>query len=80
VFGGFVFSELTMIRSIGFGLAFGVLLDAFVIRMSLIPAAMHLLGESAWWLPRWLDKILPNVDVEGASLERHNDEETPDRQ
>ncbi|MDZ8275136.1 MMPL family transporter [Microbacterium aquimaris] len=70
VFGGFVFAESTMIRSIGFGLAFGVLLDAFVVRMLLMPALMHLLGRSAWWLPRWLDRIVPNVDVEGAQLER----------
>ncbi|KQQ93272.1 RND transporter [Leifsonia sp. Leaf325] len=72
VFGGFIFAESTMIRSIGFGLALGVLLDAFVVRMLLMPALMHLLGESAWWLPRWLDKILPNVDVEGAALERRH--------
>ncbi|NQX35304.1 MMPL family transporter [Herbiconiux sp. VKM Ac-2851] len=70
VFGGFIFSESTIIRSIGFGLAFGVLLDAFVVRMLLMPALMHLLGRSAWWLPRWLDRLLPNVDVEGAALER----------
>jgi RND superfamily putative drug exporter len=70
VFGGFIFAESTMIRSIGFGLAFGVLLDAFVVRMLLMPALMHLLGRSAWWLPRWLDRIIPNVDVEGAKLER----------
>ncbi|MCJ1709630.1 MMPL family transporter [Clavibacter michiganensis subsp. phaseoli] len=70
VFGGFIFSESTIIRSIGFGLAFGVLLDAFVVRMLLMPALMHLLGRSAWWLPRWLDRILPDVDIEGAALER----------
>jgi RND superfamily putative drug exporter len=68
VFAGFVFSHLTMVRPIGFGLAFGVLLDAFAVRMTLIPAAMHLLGRSAWWLPKWLDRILPDVDVEGARL------------
>ncbi|WP_323959194.1 MMPL family transporter [Arthrobacter sp. JZ12] len=68
VFAGFVFSHLTMVRPIGFGLAFGVLLDAFVVRMTLIPAAMHLLGRAAWWLPKWLDRILPDVDVEGARL------------
>ena len=72
VFGGFIFSEATIIRSIGFGLAFGVLLDAFVVRMLLMPALMHLLGRSAWWIPRWLDRILPNVDVEGAALERRH--------
>ncbi|MEV4349215.1 MMPL family transporter [Actinoplanes sp. NPDC049596] len=70
VFGGFIFSHTAMIRSLGFGLAFGVLADAFVVRMLVIPALMHLLGRSAWWIPRWLDRILPNVDVEGAALER----------
>ena len=70
VFAGFIFSHDATIKPIGFGLAFGVLLDAFVVRMLLIPAAMHLLGEHAWWLPRWLDRILPDVDVEGAKLER----------
>ena len=70
VFGGFIFSESTIVRSIGFGLAFGVLLDAFVVRMLLMPALMHLLGGAAWWLPRWLDRILPHVDIEGSSLAR----------
>jgi putative drug exporter of the RND superfamily len=70
VFGGFVFSESPIIRSLGFGLSVGILLDAFVVRMLLMPALMHLLGPAAWWLPRWLDRIIPNVDVEGAALER----------
>ncbi len=70
VFGGFVFSELAMIRPLGFGMAVGVLFDAFIVRLLLMPALMHLLGRSAWWLPTWLDRILPDVDVEGASLER----------
>jgi RND superfamily putative drug exporter len=61
-----------IIKSMGFGLALGVLFDAFVVRMLLIPALMHLLGESAWWLPRWLNRIIPNVDVEGAALERRH--------
>ncbi|WP_427016810.1 MMPL family transporter [Pseudarthrobacter sp. P1] len=68
VFAGFIFSHLTMVRPMGFALAFGVLLDAFVVRMTLIPAAMHLLGRSAWWIPAWLERILPDVDVEGAKL------------
>lgn len=71
VFAGFIFSHLSMIRPLGFALAFGVLFDAFVVRMTLIPALMHLLGDKAWYLPRWLDKILPDVDVEGAKLERN---------
>ncbi len=70
VFAGFIFSDSSTIKPIGFGLAFGVLIDAFVVRMLLIPAAMHLLGESAWWFPKWLDRIVPDVDVEGAKLER----------
>ncbi|WP_236685367.1 MMPL family transporter [Demequina salsinemoris] len=84
VFGGFIFSHISMIRPMGFGLAVGVLADAFVVRMLIVPALMHLAGEKAWWMPKWLDKILPNVDVEGAALERshpvphaHDEEATP---
>ncbi|MEF2978511.1 MMPL family transporter [Subtercola sp. YIM 133946] len=73
VFGGFVFGDLVEARTIGFGLAVGVLVDAFVVRLLLIPAAMHLLGEKAWGLPRWLDRITPDVDVEGAQLERFDE-------
>jgi RND superfamily putative drug exporter len=72
VFGGFIFAESTMIRPIGFALAFGVLVDAFVVRMLVVPALMHLVGNGAWWLPRWLDRLLPDVDVEGAALERRH--------
>ncbi|MBM2615895.1 MMPL family transporter [Actinoplanes sp. LDG1-06] len=77
VFGGFIFSNTAIIRSLGFGLAFGVLADAFLVRMLLIPAVMHLLGRSAWWIPRWLDRLLPDVDVEGAALERGHPVATP---
>ena len=70
VFAGFIFSHMAMIRPMGFGLAMGVLLDAFLVRMTIIPALMTLLGEKAWWFPRWLDRILPNVDVEGESLQQ----------
>jgi RND superfamily putative drug exporter len=70
VFGGFAFSHLAMIRPIGFGLAFGVLVDAFLVRMILVPAAMSVFGKATWWIPKWLDRILPDVDVEGAKLER----------
>ena len=68
VFSGFIFSHLNMVRPLGFAMAFGVLVDAFVVRMTIVPAVMYLLGEKAWWLPRWLDRILPDVDVEGAKL------------
>jgi RND superfamily putative drug exporter len=70
VFAGFIFSHLTMVRPLGFAMAFGVLLDAFVVRMTIVPALMYLLGERTWWLPKWLDRILPDMDVEGAKLER----------
>lgn len=69
VFAGFVFTDDPMIASIGLGLAVGVLLDAFVVRLVLVPAALTLLGPAAWWLPGWLDRILPDVDVEGSALE-----------
>ena len=72
VFSGFITSESVIIKSMGLGLALGVLFDAFIVRMLLMPALMHLLGASAWWLPRWLDRIVPNVDVEGSALERRH--------
>jgi RND superfamily putative drug exporter len=68
VFSGFILSSETLVREIGFGLAFAVFVDAFLVRMTIVPAVMALLGKSAWWLPRWLDKLLPNVDIEGDSL------------
>jgi len=68
VFAGFVFSSEAIIKSIGFALSFGVLIDAFVVRMTLVPAVMSLLGSRAWWLPGWLERVLPNVDVEGEKL------------
>ena len=69
VFGGFAFSHLATIRPIGFGLAIGVLIDAFLVRLILVPAAMTILDKSAWWIPKWLDKALPDVDVEGTKIE-----------
>lgn len=68
VFGGFIYADDPYIRPIGFGLAIGVLFDAFLVRMLLVPALMHLLGPAAWYMPKWLDRILPDVDVEGAKL------------
>jgi putative drug exporter of the RND superfamily len=77
VFAGFIFSEVVTVRPLGFGLAFGVLADAFVVRMLVVPAVLHLLGAAAWWLPRWLSRLLPNVDVEGAALQRRHEPATP---
>ncbi|MFF4131942.1 MMPL family transporter [Streptomyces mirabilis] len=68
VFSGFIGSSESMIKMIGFGLAIAVFFDAFVVRMAIVPAVLALLGKKAWWLPRWLDRALPNVDVEGEGL------------
>ncbi|MEU6609466.1 MMPL family transporter [Streptomyces shenzhenensis] len=70
VFAGFLLDDVALVKSIGMGLATAVLFDAFVVRMTLVPAVMTLLGARAWALPRWLDRLLPNVDVEGEKL-RH---------
>lgn len=75
VFAGFIFTPDPMIASIGMGLAIGVLLDAFVVRLLLVPALLHLCGPAAWWIPAWLDRLLPDVDVEGAALERSETQE-----
>ncbi|MGW1674892.1 MMPL family transporter [Streptomyces sp. NPDC002324] len=68
VFAGFVFNAQPMIKQAGFALAAGILTDAFVIRMTLIPATMALAQEKAWWIPAWLDRLLPDLDVEGDKL------------
>lgn len=69
VFAAFMLQGQQFIVSMGFALAAAVFFDAFLVRMTLIPAVMFLLGERAWWLPKWLDKILPSVDVEGEKLQ-----------
>ncbi len=71
VFAGFLLGDDVIVKSIAFALTIGVLIDAFVVRMTIVPAVMFLLGERAWGLPRWLDRIVPNVDIEGASLPAH---------
>ncbi|MEV6330713.1 MMPL family transporter [Streptomyces sp. NPDC051909] len=68
VFSGFIGMDDQMVKMIGFGLAAAVLFDAFVVRMAIVPAVLALLGHKAWWLPKWLGRVLPNVDVEGESL------------
>ncbi|MGW0662551.1 MMPL family transporter [Streptodolium elevatio] len=68
VFGSFVFGHDPIVQPIGFALAVGVLVDAFVVRMALVPAAMALFGKAAWWFPRRLDKVVPHVDMEGERL------------
>jgi RND superfamily putative drug exporter len=68
VFAGFILLDDPVIKSMGFALAIGVAIDAFVVRMTIVPAVISLLGRSAWWLPRWLNRVLPNVDIEGEKL------------
>lgn len=68
VFAGFIGSTESMIKMIGFGLAVAVFFDAFIVRMAIVPAVLALIGRGAWWLPKWLDRALPNVDVEGEGL------------
>lgn len=65
VFGAFILEDDRVIKLMGTGLAVAILLDATIVRMLLVPSTMELLGDKNWWIPRWLDRILPNLDVEG---------------
>lgn len=70
VFTSFVFGGESVIAPVAFALAAGIVMDALVVRMCAIPAVMALLGRHAWWLPRWLDRVLPNIDLEGSRIGR----------
>lgn len=69
VFISFVFQDDATIKSIGIALGFGVLFDAFIVRMTIIPALTKLFGKASWYLPKWLDGIMPQIDIEGKALE-----------
>ncbi|WP_223690159.1 MMPL family transporter [Leifsonia poae] len=73
VFAAFVPEGDTSIKPIALGLAVGVFVDAFLVRMTLVPAVLKLLGDKAWWMPRWLDRLLPSFDVEGDGLQKELD-------
>jgi RND superfamily putative drug exporter len=80
VFGSFILESDRTAKLMGTGLAMAILLDATVVRMLLVPATMELLGDKNWWLPGWLDRILPNVDVEGhidESVFEEDDDQDP---
>ena len=69
VFGAFVFGDSRTIKLMGLGMASAVLLDAFIIRMLIVPAVMHKIGPANWWMPRWLHRALPHLSVEGSDVE-----------
>jgi RND superfamily putative drug exporter len=68
VFASFVPGGSTILKPIAFALAVGVLIDAFLVRMTLVPAVLALVGRAGWWLPKWLDRLLPDLDIEGERL------------
>ena len=70
VFAAFIPEGDTTIKPIALGLAVGIAVDAFLVRMTLIPAVMTLLADKAWWIPRWLDRLLPHIDIEGDAVRR----------
>src|SRR5699024_11284672 len=72
VFIAFVFQDDAMIKSIGLALAVGILFDAFIVRMMLIPALTKLFGEHSWYLPKWLQRVLPKIEIEGHELQDTN--------
>jgi RND superfamily putative drug exporter len=80
VFAGFIGMSEPMIKMMGLGLAAAVAFDAFVVRMTIVPAVLALLGRRAWWLPRWLDRLVPDVDVEGSKLHTVAPEPAPVRE
>jgi RND superfamily putative drug exporter len=65
VFGSFILGDNRIIKEFGFGLAIAVLIDATVVRMILVPATMELLGDANWWFPKWLERFVPNIHIEG---------------
>lgn len=76
VFAGFAFTDDVILKTIGFSLAIGVLADAFLVRMLIVPALMMIAGERIWWMPTWLAPLVPTVDVEGEGLARRLDAPT----
>jgi putative drug exporter of the RND superfamily len=71
VFASFLFTDNTLIKAIGFSFAVGVLIDAFIVRLTLIPAAMAIIGERIWYHPHWYATYVPDPDIEGEKLEQH---------
>lgn len=78
VFFSFVISNQLITKEIGFALAIGVVIDAFLVRMTLVPAVLTWMGRSAWWFPKWMDRVTPELDVEGANLPDFESTPTPE--
>ena len=70
VFMSFVLGDLRVLKLLGLGLATAILIDASIVRMVLVPATMELLGKANWWLPRWLDRVVPRISVEAPAVLR----------
>ncbi|MEK9998725.1 MAG: MMPL family transporter, partial [Acidimicrobiaceae bacterium] len=67
VFGGFILGDDPFIKMFGLGLATAIFVDATIVRIVLVPATMKLLGDNNWWIPAWLDRLIPHIDIEGDS-------------
>ena len=80
VFMGFVLGDDPAVKVLGLGLATAIFVDATLVRLVLVPATMRLLGDANWWIPRWLDRWLPTIDVAGDSGERHGPALSPSRE
>jgi RND superfamily putative drug exporter len=68
VFGSFALGSSIVIKQFGIGLAGAIIIDAFIIRTVLVPSLMHLFGKANWWLPKWLDRVIPHLNVEAGDL------------
>jgi RND superfamily putative drug exporter len=78
VFASFLSTPDSTLKAIAFGLAFGVAVDAFIIRMTFVPAVLALLGRRSWWFPAWLSRIVPNVDIDGNGVRQRTGPHTPE--
>jgi len=74
VFGSFATSDSRIIKLMAIGLSSAIFLDAFVIRVTLMPAVMRLLGRANWWMPRWLDRVLPHVTLDAGDVRTPSEE------